>query len=35
VALRTSGLRLTELKRAVSGLSHLGAAQKAPLEATP
>ena len=35
LALRTSGLRLTELKRAVSGLSHLGAAQQAPLEATP
>jgi uncharacterized protein (TIRG00374 family) len=33
VALRTSGLRLAELKRAVSGLSRLGAAQQA-LEAT-
>ena len=37
VALRTSGLRLPELKRAVSGISRLGAAPQAPrgLEATP
>jgi uncharacterized membrane protein YbhN (UPF0104 family) len=37
VALRTSGLRLAELKRAVSSISRLGAAETAPsgLEATP
>jgi uncharacterized protein (TIRG00374 family) len=35
LALRTSGLRLSELKRAVSDLSHLGAAQPAALEAAP
>lgn len=38
VALRTSGLRLAELKRAVAGISRLGAAQQAApsgLEATP
>ena len=37
VALRTSGLRLAELKDAVSSISRLGAVDPAPsgLEATP
>jgi uncharacterized protein (TIRG00374 family) len=35
VALRTSGLRLGELKGAVAGLSRLGASDASPLRATP